>query len=119
MNDHFSIAPVYRYQWVDSDIGGQTEPLISHLFGVSLRYQFYSERRLDSYSTAPEPRDRRYDSGYTSYGTRDRYDRFDHYDDRHYYHGHYRDKDRKTPEELERDRCGWKGPGCEDEDDGS
>lgn len=114
LTDQFFIAPVYRYQWVDTNIGGQTEPLVSHLFGVSLRYQFYSDHRSRAYS-APDRGSRgdRYDSGYTSYGSSyDRYDRYDRYDDDHY-HDHD-DEPEKTPEELERDRCGWKGPGCED-----
>lgn len=116
LTDQFSVAPVYRYQWIDSDIGGQTEPLVSHIFGVSLRYQFPSRHRSDNHS---EPAYRsggeRYDSGYTSYGSRDRYDRYDRYDRDDHHHHDGRKKRRKTPEELERDRCGWKGLGCEDE----
>ncbi len=107
VTDHFSLAPVYRYQWIDSDIGGQTEPLESHIFGVSLRYQFYGAHRADAYSGGG-----RYDSGYSSYGaSHGYYDRYDRHD-RHY-HDRHRHKRPKTPEQLERDRCGWKGPGCE------
>ncbi len=119
VTDHFSIAPAYRYQWIDTDIGGQTEPLISHIFGVSLRYQFHAGGGSSAYSAESRaPRDDYYDGGYSSYRSRDpfdRYDRYDRYDDDRYYR---HEKRRKTPEELERDRCGWKGPGCEDEDNG-
>lgn len=120
LNDRFSIAPSYRYQWVDSDIGGQTEPLVSHIFGVSLRYLFHSRRHSDSYSsdTHSRPSSRghgHYESGYGNYGGRSRYDRYDHYDDDHYRHRHRHKKRERTPEEQERNRCGWKGPGCEDE----
>jgi opacity protein-like surface antigen len=120
LNDHFTMAPVYRYQWVDSDIGGQSEPLVSHVFGVTLRYQFHGERRGDDvHASAPAPVERPYyDSGYTGYRTYDRFDRFDHYDDRHRRY-RYRDDDRQSPDDLERDRCGWQGPGCEDEQPGS
>ncbi|MGI9494038.1 MAG: outer membrane protein [Geminicoccaceae bacterium] len=116
LNDQLFIAPVYRYQWTDSNIGGQSEPLISHIFGVSLRYQFYSKHHSSAYS---EPRSGstsgRHDSGYTSYGSSyDRYDRYDRYD--HHDHHDHDHKPEKTPAELERDKCGWKGLGCEDED---
>lgn len=119
LTDHLFVAPVYRYQWIDSDLGGQSEPLISHVFGVSLRYQFYAGRRHSSaYSEpAPEPRNDHYDSGYTGYDTYDRYDRHDRYNRHDRYDRHY-EKPGKTPEELERNRCGWKGPGCEDEENG-
>lgn len=118
LNDNFSLAPTYRYQWIDTDIGGQTEALKSHIFGVALKFQFGSRRTSDDY--VDPPRDR-YDSGYTSYGSGYRYDRFDHYDDyhhRHRYRDRYREKRPKTPEERERDKCGWEGPGCDDDNDG-
>lgn len=117
LNNRFSVAPTYRYQWIDSDIGGQTEPLISHIFGISLHYQFYSRHHSGRYSSDSYSRSHGYyGGGYSSYGSRSRYDRFDHYDDHRY---RYRHKTRqKTPEQLERNRCGWKGPGCEDEFDG-
>lgn len=114
LNERFSIAPTYRYQWIDSNIGGQSEPLVSHIFGISMRYQFYSRHHSSAYSERSS--DDRYDSGYTSYGSSyDRFDRYDRYDRHHHHHDHY-DKPDKTPEERERDKCGWKGPGCEDEE---
>lgn len=116
LNDRFFVGPAYRYQWIDSNIGGQSEPLVSHIFGVSLRYQFHSRPRSSDYSE-PSRRSRRdrYDSGYTSYGRPyDPFDRYDRYDDRH--HHHYKTKPKKTPEQIERDKCGWKGLGCEDEE---
>ncbi len=111
VSDHLSLAPVYRYQWIDSDIGGQTEPLESHIFGVSLRYQFYSAYHSNAHS-AGGAGDGRYDSGYGSYGSsHGYYDRYDRHDRHH--HGRHRNNRPKTPQELERDRCGWKGAGCE------
>ena len=115
LNDFFALAPTYRYEWVDTDIGGQSEPLISHIFGATLRFDFPGpgSRR---YADASDSDRRVYESGYTSYGAGYRsdpfyYDRFDRYD--HYHHHH--DDDRKTPEEIERDKCGWQGPGCEED----
>ena len=117
LTDRFFVAPAYRYQWVDSSIGGQSEPLVSHIFGISLRYQFYARRGSDNYSEAPRrSRSDRYDSGYTSYGRPyDPFDRYDRYDRYHHHHHDRDDKPDKTPEEIERDKCGWEGPGCEDE----
>ena len=120
LNDRFSVAPTYRYQWVDTDIGGQSEPLVSHIFGVSLRYFFYGGHHSGSYSSDrySRPSSRGYDpydSGYTSYGTRGRYNRYDRYDDDYYRHRHRHKKRERTEEELEKNRCGWKGPGCDDE----
>lgn len=117
INDQFAVSPFYRYQWIDTDLGQQSEPLVSHIFGLSLRYvlswQGRSSRGGDGY-------DRRgYDSGgygggYGSYRSRDRYDRYDRYDDDH--HHDRRRKKSKSPKQKERDRCGWKGEGCEDEE---
>ena len=109
------MAPSYRYQWIDSDLGEQSEPLISHIFGISLRYQFFVRPPRSAIGAGGYRGDRydRYESGY-------RYDPYDRYDDERY-HAHryddHRDRDRgESSEERERDRCGWKGPGCEDED---
>jgi len=122
LNDRFSVAPTYRYQWIDSNIGGQSEPLISHIFGVSLRYQFYSKRGSDGYSEPTRRRtgSDRYDDGYTSHGPAyDPYDRYDRYDDDHRHRHRHKSRPKKrpkTPEEVERDKCGWRGLGCEDEE---
>lgn len=115
LTDQFFIAPAYRYQWTDTDIGGQTEPLASHIFGVALRYQFYSSRRDSAYSApAGGSVGGGYSSGYTGYGP-SYYDRYDRYGR---YRGHHRhdhdDKPEKTPEQREKDKCGWQGPGCDD-----
>ncbi len=120
LNPRLSLAPTYRYQWTDTNIGGQSEALKSHIFGVSLRYQFYSGRRSHTHSEPHyDSRGDRYDSGYTSYGSDGRYDDFDHYDRGRHRHDHDRRKRRKTPEEIERNKCGWEGPGCDDEETGS
>ena len=113
LTDRFTVAPSYRYQWIDSDLGGQSEPLISHIFGISLRYQFFAGPRPAARGAVGYPGNR-YQSGYGAY----RYDPYDRYDDDERYHHHrHDDRDReKTPAERERDRCGWKGPGCEDQD---
>ena len=105
ITNQFSFAPFYRYQWIDTDLGGQDDPLESHLFGVALRYVLTWRGPSGGGYYGPAYRSG-YSGGYRSY---DRYDRYD--------HGHYhRPKNRpKSPAERERDRCGWKGPGCDDE----
>ena len=113
LNDQFTISPFYRYQWIDTDLGQQSEALTSHVFGLSLRYVLswhgseggyrHDSRRHDSGG---------YGSSYSAYRSYDRYDRYDRYDDDH--HDHDRKKS-KSPAEKERDRCGWQGPGCDDE----
>ncbi|MEM8952350.1 MAG: porin family protein [Pseudomonadota bacterium] len=113
LNDQFAVSPFYRYQWIDTDLGQQSEPLVSHIFGISLRYVLTWQgrsRRGDGYSRRGYGRDS-YGGGYGGYSSYDRYDR---YDDHH----HHRSKRKKpkSDEERERDRCGWKGPGCEDEE---
>ncbi|MGI9487710.1 MAG: porin family protein [Geminicoccaceae bacterium] len=114
LNDQFAVSPFYRYQWIDTDLGQQSEPLVSHIFGVSLRYVLNwhgGARRDDGYSRRDYDRGG-YGGGYGSYRPYDRYDRYDRYDDHHH---HRKRKKSKSPEQKERDRCGWKGKGCEDE----
>lgn len=117
LSEQFTVAPFYRYQWIDTDLGGQSEPLTSHLFGVSLRYvltwQGRGNRYRRSYDRHSNDR-RRYGAGYSASRSFDRYDRYDDpYYDRH--HRHRKTKKPKSPEQIERDRCGWKGAGCDDE----
>lgn len=121
VNDRFVISPFYRYQWIDTDLGGQSEPLVSHLFGVSLRYvlTWHGRSRGDAGVYRSNSYDRGgYGGGYGTYRSYDRYDRYDRdYDDDH--DDYHRPRRRpKSPEQEERDRCGWKGPGCEDETSG-
>lgn len=118
LNDQFVLSPFYRYQWIDTDLGQQSEPLVSHLFGVSLRYVLTwrggSRGGGDGYYRQDYDRGGYGGGGYGSYRSYDRYDRYDRYD-----HDHYdrpRRKKSKSPEQKERDRCGWKGPGCDDEE---
>jgi len=113
LSDQFVLSPFYRYQWIDTDLGQQSEPLVSHIFGVSLRYVLTWRGRSrggDGYSSRGY-----YGGGYgAGYGAYRSYDRYDRYDD---YHDHdHRKKKTKSPEQEERDRCGWKGPGCDDEE---
>ncbi|MGI9501151.1 MAG: porin family protein [Geminicoccaceae bacterium] len=114
ITDQFMLSPFYRYQWIDTDLGGQSEPLVSHLFGVSLRYVLNwrgSSRGDGSYYSRGYDRGG-YGGGYGAYRSYDRYDRdYDRHD-----HDRHRRKKSKSPEQKERDRCGWKGPGCEDEE---
>ncbi|MEZ5930414.1 MAG: porin family protein [Alphaproteobacteria bacterium] len=115
LTDQFVLSPFYRYQWIDTDLGLQSEALTSHLFGVSLRYLLTWHGRShggDRYYNQGYDSGV-YGSGYTGYRSYDRYDRYD----RHYHDDYYdRDDKKKSPEAKERDRCGWKGPGCEDEE---
>ena len=113
LNDQFALSPFYRYQWIDTDLGEQSEPLVSHIFGVSLRYvlNWRGRSRDDGYYSRGYDRGS-YGSGYGTYRSYDRYDH-DHYD---HDHRRYRKKKPKSPEQKERDRCGWKGPGCEDDE---
>ncbi|MEM7043942.1 MAG: porin family protein [Pseudomonadota bacterium] len=109
LNDQFAVSPFYRYQWIDTDLGQQSEPLVSHLFGVSLRYvlNWQGRSRGGSYYG---PRSSGYGAGYgAGYRSYDRYDRYDR-------HHHHRERRPDSPEKQERDRCGWKGAGCEDEE---
>ncbi|MEL6961920.1 MAG: porin family protein [Pseudomonadota bacterium] len=113
VTDQFILSPFYRYQWIDTDLGQQSEPLVSHLFGVSLRYVLtWQGQRVANRGYSPT----RYD-GYSSYGDHHRYrgyDRYDRYD--HHHHDRYRKRKTRSPEQQERDRCGWKGPGCDEEE---
>jgi len=116
VNRQFVISPFYRYQEIDTDLGQQTEPLAAHLFGVSLRYHLTwlgKSRGKGGHYHVDDGAYRGgggggYSGGYRSY---DRYDRRDRYydDDRP------RRKKKKKPVLEEKDDCGWKGPGCEEE----
>lgn len=110
LTPQFALAPTYRYQWIDTDIGGQTDPLVSHIFGLSLHYQFYPRAYVSPRSKPPRRRYGHYDSGYSSYGAG--YYRDDRHD--HYRHRHSQGGRERSAEELERNRCGWQGPGCND-----
>ena len=115
VTDQFVLSPFYRYQWIDTDLGQQSEPLVSHLFGVSLRYVLTWQGRSyggRGYSDRGSPR---YGNGYSSYRAGHRYDRYDRYD--HDRHDYKHDRKVRSPEQEERDRCGWKGPGCDDEEE--
>lgn len=117
VTDQFVLSPFYRYQWIDTDLGQQSEPLVSHLFGVSMRYV------LNWHGQRAHSARRHYDSGYghdgySSYRRHDRYDRYDHGYRRHDHYGDRKVRE-KSPEQKERDRCGWKGLGCDEtESDG-
>lgn len=124
INNQFTIAPYYRYQWIDTDLGGQTDALQSQTIGVSLRYvlNWYGRSYRDDGYRDDGYRDDGYRGNYYNgggygggyggaYGGYRSYDRRDdRYDDR----SHRRNK--KSRRQDERDRCGWKGEGCEDED---
>jgi opacity protein-like surface antigen len=111
ITDQFFLSPFYRYQWIDTDLGQQSEPLVSHLFGVSLRYvlnwrgRSYDARRYSDGGSVE------YYDGYGAYRPHRRYDRYD-----RYHHDHGRKPEVRSPEQKERDRCGWKGPGCDEEE---
>jgi opacity protein-like surface antigen len=110
MTDELSLVPAYRYQWIDSDLGGFDEALTANVFTVALRLDFWAQPyRGAAVAAAPAyaPRYRPYSS---------------YRDDPYYYrdrHHHYdRDRDRApSPEKQERDRCGWAGPGCAEGED--
>jgi len=57
LNRQLVISPFYRYQSIDTDLGGLTEPLVSNLFGVSLRYHL---NWLGGRGYGPPPRGPRY-----------------------------------------------------------
>ena len=115
MTDQFAILPAYRYEWTDTDLGTFDDAQSAHAFRVTLRYQFQPvSRRVRGadydYRYKPQP----------SY----RYEPLYEYDPFYYPDYHHRPhpkkhrprpkkpKDTKSPEERERDRCGWQGPGC-------
>ena len=111
MTDELSLVPAYRYQWIDSDLGGFDEALTANVFTVGLRLEFWPRHHRGYSSAAVEA---------PVYGPR--YRPYSTYRDEPYYyrdHDHYYDsRDRRerepSPEKRERDRCGWAGPGCEE-----
>ena len=113
VTDQFILSPFYRYQWIDTDLGQQSEPLVSHLFGVSLRYVLTWQGRAYDSQRYSDRRSPTYGSGYSSYRAGHHYDRYDRYD--RYHHEHDGERKVRSPEQKERDRCGWKGPGCDEE----
>jgi opacity protein-like surface antigen len=113
LTEQLAILPAYRYEWTDTDLGNVDEPLTSNAFRVTLRYQFPAvSRRVysDRYRTEPMPPSvypRPYD-----YNPVYRYHPYDPYYGPHYPSPRPHKPKPVPPEKIERDRCGWEGPGC-------
>ena len=109
LTDQFAILPTYRYEWTDTDLGTFEKAQTAHAFRITLRYQFQPiSRRV---------READYDYRYkptSSYQCDPFYNPDCHHRPRLKKHRPRpkKPKGAKTPEERERDRCGWQGPGC-------
>jgi opacity protein-like surface antigen len=118
LTEQFAILPAYRYEWTDTDLGTFEKAQTAHAFRVTLRYQFQPASQSvrdagNDYRYRPTP-SYRYDRGYAC-------DPFAPFYNPDCYHRPLPKKRRnrpkppeggKTPEQRERDRCGWQGPGC-------
>ena len=109
LTDQFAILPAYRYEWTDTDLGTFEKAQTAHAFRVTLRYQFQPVSR--------RVREADYDYRYKptpSYQCDPLYNPDCHYRSRPKKHRPRprKPESTKTPEERERDRCGWQGPGC-------
>ncbi len=115
LTDQFAILPAYRYEWTDTNLGTFDKAQTAHAFRITLRYQFQPvSRRVreadHDYRYKPTP-SYQYDPRYVC-------------DPLYNLDCHHRPRLKKrrprpkkpegtkTPEERERDRCGWQGPGC-------
>ncbi len=115
LTDQLAILPAYRYEWIDTNLGTFDRAQTAHAFRVTLRYQFppisRKAREADyDYQYNPPP-SYQYDPHFGC----------DPFYNPDCYHRPQPKKRRphskkpesiKTPEQRERDRCGWQGPGC-------
>jgi opacity protein-like surface antigen len=110
VTNQLSVVPAYRYEWIDTDLGNQTDPLTGNVFSVSIRYVF-NPGPLGGIA-APAYRSPYYDRYPGSYYRRP------YYEDP-FYRPRYPAprKPSPSPQERERDRCGWDGPGCPPDDE--
>jgi opacity protein-like surface antigen len=110
LTDQFAILPSYRYEWTDTDIGRFDKAQTAHAFRITLRYQFQPVSQIRSV------REEGYDYRYNPRPSYPYYPRYGHdpYYNRHHHPPPHPKKPEptKTPEQRERDRCGWEGPGC-------
>lgn len=115
LTKQLAILPAYRYEWTDTDLGTFDDAQTAHVFRVMLRYQFQplpqSDRQI-GYDYRHHPTPRYPHDPY--YKCDPRYNPDCHYRSHPKKHRSHPPKpeDSKTPEQRERDRCGWQGPGC-------
>ncbi|MCP4410121.1 MAG: porin family protein [Gammaproteobacteria bacterium] len=115
LTDQWAILPAYRYEWTDTDLGTFDDAQTAHAFRVTLRYQFQPlsrSVRQTGYDYRRQPTPHYPHDSY--YECDPRYNPDCHYRSHQKKHRPHQKKpeDAKTPEQRERDRCGWQGPGC-------